>query len=212
MALTERASPKRAVFVDKDGTLIENIPYNVDVARIRFAPGAERAVPRLAAAGFAIAIVSNQAGVARGMFDEAAVAAVGQALTDRLAALGVGLAGFYYCPHDPHGAVARYRRVCDCRKPAPGLIVRAARELGVDLSASWLIGDILDDIEAGRRAGCRTILIDAGNESEWRMSRARLPHHVAADLDEAAEVIVALDATGPAGGSEQRTAAQANGS
>lgn len=193
MAVNAEASRRRAVFVDKDGTLIENVPYNVDVTRIRFAPGAERAVHRLAAAGFAIVVVSNQAGVARGIFDESAVAAVGRALTERLAELGVALDGFYYCPHDPHGVVARYRRICDCRKPAPGLVLRAARELGLDLSASWLVGDILDDIEAGRRAGCRTILIDAGNETEWRMSPARLPNHVAADLGEAAGLIVALD-------------------
>ncbi|HEX6992660.1 MAG TPA: HAD family hydrolase [Gammaproteobacteria bacterium] len=210
--MSAQASRRRAVFVDKDGTLIENIPYNVDVARMQFAPGAERAVPRLAAAGFAIVVVSNQAGVARGMFDEAAVAAVGRALTDRLAALGVGLGGFYYCPHDPRGAVARHRRMCGCRKPAPGLIVRAARELGVDLSASWLVGDILDDIEAGRRAGCRTILIDAGNETEWRMSRARLPHHVAADLDEAARLIVALDAAAETAGATRPYAAAAQAS
>ena len=187
------SAPRRAIFLDKDGTLIEDVPYNVDVARIRFAPGAEHAVPRLADAGYAIAVVSNQAGVARGMFDEASVAAVGHALTERLAALGVGLAGFYYCPHDPAGAVERYRRICGCHKPAPGLLERAASELGIDLEASWMIGDILDDIEAGRRAGCRTILLDAGSETEWRMSRERLPHHVAEDLEEAAELILALD-------------------
>lgn len=215
MAVSTSTSPRRAVFLDKDGTLIENVPDNVDVERIRFARGAERAVPRLAAAGFAIAVVSNQPGVARGLFDEAAVAAVGHAMTNRLAALGVGLAGFYYCPHHPAGAVERYRRVCECRKPAPGLLERAARELDIDLAASWLIGDILDDVEAGRRAGCRTILIDAGNETEWRMSSARLPHHVAADLDDAADLILALearrrsDAAAPAG--SQSASAGANG-
>jgi histidinol phosphatase-like enzyme len=128
------------------------------------------------------------------MFDEAAVAEVGHALTDRLARLGVSLAGFYYCPHDPGGSVARYRGLCNCRKPAPGLLERAARELDVDLGESWMVGDILDDVEAGRRAGCRTILIDAGNETEWRMAPKRLPHHVAKDLDEAAELILGLEA------------------
>jgi len=193
MAVSRQVTPRRAVFLDKDGTLIENVPYNIDVERIRFTAGAEQAVPRLAGAGFAIAIVSNQPGVARGMFDEAAVAEVGRALADKLAKLGVGLAGFYYCPHDPTGAVERYRRTCGCRKPAPGLLERAARELDVDLTSSWLIGDILDDIEAGRRAGCRTILVDVGSETEWRMSRERLPHHVVGDLEEAAELILALD-------------------
>ncbi len=194
MAVSVQRASRRAVFLDKDGTLIEDVPYNVDIRRIRLAAGADRALPRLASAGFAVAVVSNQAGVARGMFDEAAVVEVGRALTAKLAELGVSLAAFYYCPHDPAGEVPRYRLVCECRKPAPGMLERAARELDVELKNCWLIGDILDDVEAGRRAGCRTILLDVGHETEWRMSRARLPHHVAANLEEAARVILALDA------------------
>ena len=79
---------------------------------------------------------------------------------------------------------------CACRKPAPGLLERAAREHGVSLSDSWLIGDILDDIEAGRRAGCRTVLLDNGNETEWQLTPERVPHHVARDLAEAAALIL----------------------
>ncbi|MFO7285874.1 MAG: HAD family hydrolase [Gammaproteobacteria bacterium] len=185
--------PRRGVFLDKDGTLVDDVPFNVDPARIRFVPFAEEAVRRLADAGFVLAIVSNQPGVARGLFDEAALATVAGEISTRLVALGVPLAGFYYCPHDPSGTVERYRRVCDCRKPAPGLLSRAARELDLDLGESWLVGDILDDIEAGRRVGCRTVLVDNGSETEWQLDTSRLPHHIVDDLDEAARLIVELD-------------------
>ncbi len=89
-----------------------------------------------------------------------------------------------------------YAVACDCRKPAPGLLLRAAEELGLELAASWLVGDILDDVEAGRRAGCRTVLIDNGNETEWRDGHHRMPHLAAPDLAAAAERILAADATG----------------
>ncbi len=195
MAVTaSRCGRRRAVFLDKDGTLVEDVPFNVDPARIRLARRAEEAVRRFADAGFVVAIVSNQPGVARGLFDERALSAVASDLSTRLAALGVPLSGFYYCPHDPLGTVERYRRVCDCRKPAPGLLARAARELDLDLGASWLVGDILDDIEAGRRAGCRTVLVDNGNETEWHVDTGRLPHHIVDDLEQAARIIVELDA------------------
>lgn len=195
MAVSATAiAPRRAVFLDKDGTLVENLPFNVDPARIRLTPHAEDAVRRLANAGFVLAIVSNQPGVAQGLFDESALAPVASEISARLAALGVALSGFYYCPHDPLGTVERYRRVCDCRKPAPGLLARAARELDLDLGASWLVGDILDDIEAGRRAGCRTVLVDNGNETEWHVDTGRLPHHIVDDLEQAARIIVELDA------------------
>jgi len=195
MAVSATAfAPRRAVFLDKDGTLVENIPFNVDPARIRLTPHAEEAVRRLADAGFVLAIVTNQPGVAQGLFDESALSPVAGEISSRLAALGVPLSGFYYCPHDPLGIVERYRRVCDCRKPAQGLLSRAARELDLDLDASWLVGDILDDIEAGRRAGCRTVLVDNGNETKWRVDTSRLPHHIVDDLDQAARLIVELDA------------------
>src|SRR5690606_42085233 len=107
MAVSRQVTPRRAVFLDKDGTLIENVPYNIDVERIRFTAGAEQAVPRLAGAGFAIAIVSDPPGVARGVFDEAAVAEVGRALPDKRANPRVGLARLHYRPRAPAGAGAR---------------------------------------------------------------------------------------------------------
>jgi D,D-heptose 1,7-bisphosphate phosphatase len=180
----------RAVFLDKDGTLIEDVPYNVDPARIRLTPGATEGLRVLHRAGYRLLVVSNQSGVARGYFGEEALRPVGQRLRELLAEAGVPLAGFYYCPHHAEAAVAAYRVVCDCRKPRPGLLVRAAAEHGIDLARSWMIGDILDDVEAGRAAGGRTVLLDNGHETEWVLTEARRPHHVAANLAEAAARIV----------------------
>lgn len=187
-----RASPGArhpAVFLDKDGTLVENVPYNVDPALLRFTRGAIDGLRLLAAAGYRLFVVSNQPGIALGRFDAAALARLRDALDDRLRDHGVPLSGFYACPHAPVAEGAP--RGCDCRKPAPGLLRQAAADHGLDLARSWMIGDILDDIEAGRRAGCRTILLDVGNETVWRPGLLREPHLRAGDLLEAARRLLA---------------------
>lgn len=190
----------RAVFLDKDGTLVEDVPYNVDPAHVRLTPGAVDGLRALHAAGYRFIVISNQSGVARGYFGEPALRAVEARLQELLAHAGVALTGFYYCPHHPEGSVAGYARDCCCRKPAPGLILRAARDHDVDLGRSWLIGDILHDIEAGRRAGCQTVLIDNGNETEWELSPQRVPDYTAADLAQAAGIILEADGVRPAAG------------
>jgi histidinol-phosphate phosphatase family protein len=182
---------RRAVFLDKDGTLIEDVPYNVDPDRIRLMPRAAEGLRALHAAGYRLIVVSNQSGVARGYFAEGALAEVERRLRELLADAGVPLAGFYYCPHHPQGKVAAYAVACACRKPATGMLLRAAVEHGLDLGRSWLVGDILDDVEAGRAAGCTTVLLDTGHETEWLLTPARQPHHRVADLAEAATVIAA---------------------
>src|SRR5439155_10333247 len=106
-----------------------------------------------------------------------------------LAELGIPLTGFYYCPHYPTGVVEAYAIACSCRKPEAGLLFQAARKHGLDLARCWFIGDILNDVEAGRRAGCRTILLDNGHETEWVLTPARTPHERAAYLAEAARII-----------------------
>lgn len=184
----------KAAFIDKDGTLIEDVPYNVDPARIVLQPGARAGVQALAAAGYAIIVITNQSGVARGLFEEAALGPVAARLA---ALLGVGLSGFFHCPHHPQGQVARFAVDCACRKPQPGLILHAAEGLGIDLAASWMIGDILNDIEAGNRAGCRTLLIDNGGETEWRGGAHRQPDYVCANLAEAAAMILAASSVQP---------------
>jgi D-glycero-D-manno-heptose 1,7-bisphosphate phosphatase len=186
MAVTSSAA---AVFLDKDGTLVENVPYNVNPDKIRLVPGAGEALCAMAGAGYRLFVVSNQSGVARGLFRESALAAVQARLKDLLSQHGLTLSGFYYCPHHPQGKVTDYATECTCRKPQPGLLLAAADQHGIDLAGSWLVGDILDDVEAGRRAGCRTILVDNGHETEWRMSEERRPHHTVADLPSAARII-----------------------
>ena len=185
----------RAVFFDKDGTLIENLPYNADPARIRLAYGAGAALRRLQRLGFRLFVVSNQSGIARGLIDPRAMASVHECIAELLRADAVTLDGFYYCPHWPHGQVACFARACDCRKPAPGMLLRAAREHQLTLTDCWMVGDILDDIEAGRRAGCRTVLIDNGNETEWLDGSLRRPHRCARDLPHAAQLIAQLSTT-----------------
>jgi D-glycero-D-manno-heptose 1,7-bisphosphate phosphatase len=180
---------KRAVFLDKDGTLVENVPYNVDRTRIQLTRGAIDALLLLTGLGFELIVVSNQPGVALGLFPAGGLAAVEEHLNDLFLACGFRLTDCYWCPHHPEGVVPDYALVCTCRKPLPGLLHAAAREHDLDLQQSWMIGDILNDVEAGRRAGCHTVLLDVGNETEWRRSPLRTPDHVAFDLLEAAGFI-----------------------
>lgn len=198
MALTlslpnQTSKLSKAVFLDKDGTLVENVPYNVDPDKIRLYAGALTGLNLLHAADYKLFVITNQSGVARGYFPETALIPVEQHLRNLLMAAKVPMQGFYYCPHHPEGITVDYAVECDCRKPQPGLLRRAASDHGIDLTQSWFIGDILHDIEAGRSAGCRTILIDNGNETEWQVSLQRLPHHMVANLEEAARVILAID-------------------
>ncbi|RIK74712.1 MAG: HAD family hydrolase [Planctomycetota bacterium] len=178
-----------AVFLDKDGTLVNDVPYNVDPSQISLAPGAA-ALPRLVEAGYRLVVVSNQSGVARGYFDEQALNGVEQRLRELLEDLGAPLAGFYYCPHLPTGRVAQFAVRCECRKPQPGLLLRAAKELSLDLRRSWMIGDILDDVEAAHLAGCRAILLLNGGETQWVVAARRAPDAVARDLAGAATRIL----------------------
>lgn len=178
-----------AVFLDKDGTLLDDVPYNVDPRRMRFAPGAAHAVERFGALGVPLIVVSNQPGVALGRFDIQRLEDVHARLAEMFARCGASLAALYCCPHHPAGIVHGHARACDCRKPRPGLLRRAADEHGIDLRRSWMIGDILDDIEAGRRAGCRSVLLCNGNETEWRGGALRRPDHLVRDLAEAARLV-----------------------
>jgi histidinol-phosphate phosphatase family protein len=180
-----------AVFLDKDGTVVDNVPFNVDPGKIRLARGAAEGLAALHKAGFPLILVSNQGGIAHGRFPKTAMAGVERALRRLLLSFGVPLSGFYYCPHDLQGVVHEYVVPCRCRKPAPGMLQQAAADLGLDLNSSWMVGDILDDVEAGRRAGCRTLFLDNGNETVWRRGPLRRPHHVTHDLAEAARIILA---------------------
>ena len=192
----------RAIFLDKDGTLVENVPYNVNPALIELTWQAGQGLQLLKQLGYSLFVVTNQPGVAKGLFTECALDLVEHRIAEWLAQYGVTLDGFYYCPHSPDGVVSRYAIPCTCRKPMPGMLLRAAREHGIDLARSWMIGDILHDIEAGRRAGCRTVLIDNGNETEWKLSALRTPHVTAPDLYAAATMIAEAESPGSTGISE----------
>ena len=177
---------RRAVFIDKDGTLIPDIPYNVNPELIEIDSSTLEGLALIKAKGFLLIIVSNQSGVAKGYFKEEALQKVGTKISDLLRGQNLQLDGFYYCPHSEQGIVPPYTIPCDCRKPEPGMLLKAATDLYIDLEQSWMIGDILNDVEAGNRARCRSILIDNGNETEWRMTPLRQPDFTAQNVLEAA--------------------------
>ncbi len=179
----------RAIFLDKDGTLVDKLPYNVEPRRITLANGAGPALRLLSRLDYRFYVVSKQDGIAHGTFGEPAMARVHDRLVDLLFRENLSLDGFYFCPHHPDGNIPHYATACECRKPKPGLLLQAANEHGIDLPASWMIGDSLHDIEAGNRAGCRSVLIDNGNETEWRLGANRIPTRIAPDLYAAAVLI-----------------------
>ena len=188
---------RRAVFLDKDGTLIDDVPYNVDPLRVTLARDARSAVRALQEHGFLLIVVSNQPGVALARFSLQSLACVERRIQELLASSAAEIDAFYYCPHLPQAPNVRYAVRCLCRKPQPGLLRQAAREWQIDLAQSWLVGDILDDVEAGNRARCRTVLVDNGNETEWRLGAHRQPNHRVGTLQQAARLIIASAGRAP---------------
>jgi D,D-heptose 1,7-bisphosphate phosphatase len=192
----------KAVFLDKDGTLVENVPYNADPEKIRLLDSVLEGLRLLHEEGYKLIIVSNQAGVAHGHFPESALEAIGQRISQLFRAAKIPLSGFYYCPHHPDGMIPNYALTCFCRKPSPGLLFRAAREHQLSLTDSWMIGDILDDVEAGRRADCRAILVNNGNETVWRNTPLRRPNFTVDNFLEAAQAILTNDRVRKQAGSQ----------
>lgn len=181
----------KAIFLDKDGTLIPDIPYNINPDKIRLEEGVVEGLKLLVNQGFDLYVVSNQSGIAKGYFSEDEVFTMRETLQHLLIANKLpALKGFYFCPHHPDGIVGRFAYNCNCRKPKPGLLQTAASNHDISLKHSWMIGDILHDIEAGNRAGCKSILINNGNETEWEDGIYRKPFFVATDFLEAAKHIV----------------------
>lgn len=178
----------RAVFLDRDGVIIEDTGYIGEIARVKFLPGVGAAIRQLNVQNFRVIIVTNQAGVARGYFSEAAVHQVNGYIQDKLAREEAVIDGIYYCPHHVDGVIEAYRKACDCRKPNTGMLESAVREFGLDIKSSFLIGDKESDIEAGRRAGCRTILV---NGTEQGVSPD--VDYIARDLTEAVKWLLAFD-------------------
>jgi D-glycero-D-manno-heptose 1,7-bisphosphate phosphatase len=158
-----RPGGKPAAFLDRDGTIIKHVFYLSDPAQVRLLPGAAEAIRRLRGAGFACVVVTNQSGIGRGMFTEERLGLIHDEMTRRLAAEGAALDAIYYCPEPPAGGDPTVVEHPD-RKPGPGMLFRAAERLGLDLDASWMVGDLISDVLAGINAGCRgSILLGPGD-------------------------------------------------
>ena len=156
------AVTKPAVFLDRDGTIIEDVGYLRHLDQIAFYPWSADAIRALNRAGLPVVLITNQSGIARGMLTEALVEAAHRRIAERLAAGGARIDAYYYCPHHPQGKVEPFARACDCRKPACGMIARAAADLGLDPSRSFVVGDTWLDVGAARAAGARAILVRRG--------------------------------------------------
>ena len=199
----------RCVFLDRDNTLIKDPGYLTDPEAVRLLPGVDLALKSLAQAGYKLVVVTNQSAIARGLLTEEGLERVHGALRSQLAERGVELDAIYYCPYHPEGTVEQYARESQDRKTRPGMLLRAAAELDIELTRSWMVGDSARDIEAGQRAGCRTIRIAApasapaepaepaargqgGDEQE--ADAGPRPDFTARNLVEAARIILREDA------------------
>ena len=180
--------------MDRDGVLNEEVGYVTSLEAFRLLPRTAEAIRRISEAGLLAIVVTNQSGIARGLFDEGLMETVHAALRDRLAAAGAQLDGLYICPHHPDLGIAPWRRRCDCRKPEPGLLLQAAREMDIDLPASYMVGDSVRDMEAARRAGVTGILALTGYGRSVLRDRIgpghTAPAYVAEDLFDAVDWIV----------------------
>ena len=183
-----------AIFMDRDGTVSDEVGYVNHIDRYRLLPRSAAAIRRINEAGYLSFVVTNQAGVARGLFDEALILKVHETLKRWLGESGARLDGIYYCPHHPKEGQPPWRLDCDCRKPKPGLLLRAAREHDVDLSASYMIGDTVLDIEVARNVGATGVLVLTGygkGDLSFRMAQRGLqPAFIAADLLDAVDWIL----------------------
>jgi len=188
----------RAVFLDRDGTIVEDVGYLTSPDEMRLLPGAAAALKRLKSAGFLLLVVTNQSAIARGWLKEEQLEQIHRHLQQLLRREGVEIDDFFYCPHLPEGRVARYAKVCSCRKPQPGMLLRGAAKWNVNLARSFAVGDSERDAQAGRRAGCYSILISPDSTSDT------CANAVVASLAEAADVIIgSLPATARQGSEPQ---------
>jgi D,D-heptose 1,7-bisphosphate phosphatase len=179
----------KAIFIDKDGTLVKDIPYNVDPRKIQLYPDVPLALHKFKEEGYKIIVITNQPGIAYGYFKEEKIKLVEKEIMMQLKKFNLQIDGFYYCPHHVMGTISKYTLECECRKPKPGMIEKAAKDLNLNLTESWMIGDILNDVEAGLRAGCKSALINNGNETEWFLNKVRIPTLIVSTMKEAAEKI-----------------------
>jgi D-glycero-D-manno-heptose 1,7-bisphosphate phosphatase len=190
-----RAGLRPAVFLDRDGTISEEVGYLNHLDRLRLFPWTAPAVRKLNEAGMAVVVVTNQSGVGQGYFPEELVHRIHERIREELASQGARVDAFYYCPHHPNARLAAYRKVCRCRKPETGMLEQAAADLGLDLGSAYVVGDSTRDMETGFKANARTVLVltgyGKGNYEYHRREWVRPPDWVAENLLEAVERIVA---------------------
>jgi len=181
----------RAVFLDRDGVIIQEPPhYAHKLSQIRLIPRAANAIRLLNKDKFTVVVVSNQAGIARGYYPEEDTILFNRGVKEVLAKEGAHIDAMYYCPHHPEAKIEKYRLDCNCRKPKPGMLAKAQQELNIDLKQSFMIGDKLSDIEAGRNAGCKTIMVKTGYGAEELKNSKIKCDYVADDLYDAVEHIL----------------------
>lgn len=187
--------PRRpAVFLDRDGTLNREVDYLSDPKHFDWLPGAQRALCALSAAGYALVVATNQSGIARGYLDQGTLDAIHHRMVSELDPFGVQFVAIESCPHHPEHGPPELRIACDCRKPAPGMLLRAANAHDLDLSKSWMVGDSLRDAQAGLAAGVRSILVWTGkgqSQSQSQQTKERLAIPQVPDLLHAAARILA---------------------
>jgi D,D-heptose 1,7-bisphosphate phosphatase len=183
----------KTVFLSKDSLLDVNHSCRLRGGRFECLADTIEGLRLLHLAGYTLIVITPEDETARGRFTQEAISHEEITLQVSLGASGIPVAGFYHCPHHPQGALAAFAHECRCRKPKPGLLIQAASEFKIDLQLSWLIGDILDDMEAGRTAGCSTIFLTNGNETHWNMTERRWPNFIAADLLDAASLVLLTD-------------------
>lgn len=181
--------PNKAIFLDRDGTLVEDPGYINSPEQVKLLDGAAKALIELKAMGYKLVVATNQSGIARGIFTEKTLIEIHERLKQILAENGAHLDNIYYCPYLPDGVITKYRKDSDWRKPKPGMLLAAASEMDIDLAQSWIIGDSSRDIQAGKSAGCKTILID--NPVQGRLARHSdsNPDHTAVNITEAVNLI-----------------------
>lgn len=160
--------------MDRDGTINEENGYVHKITDLHFTSGAQQAIRLAHEGGYLVVVISNQAGVARGYYTEDAVKRFHDHMQAELKKAGTIIDGFYYCPHHPEKGQGKYLTVCKCRKPEPGMLVQASKDLDIDLSRSFMIGDHLNDIWAGHNAGCRTLLVRTGYGKDQEMKLGEL--------------------------------------
>lgn len=182
-----------AVFLDRDGTILDELGYLTPDSALCLYPYSLDAIRVLSVSGLLVVVITNQGGIGLGLYDAAFVGRTHAALNARVEAAGGRVAGWYFCPHHPEAVAPALRQVCECRKPAPGLVRQAARDLDIDVSRSWVIGDQWRDIEVAHRTGARSILVRTGYgtrlEQSWPSDVAP-PTHVVDNLMAAAAWVV----------------------